>query len=94
MPVYPAPGRDVGNRVDAADDEIPPRQMVFQYLVVPLRLPPVAVARVVEPLRGGELEMNRLAGEGPETGSDEKQPGEQLGPVGGAPMNFPALSPR
>ena len=79
--VEPAPGRDVGDGVAVADDEIASFQMIVQHLVVPLGLTAIAVERVVEALGRRELEMHGLAGKRPEARGDEQQPGEQLRPV-------------
>ena len=59
--VEPAPGRHVRDRVGVADDEVAPCEMIVQHLVMTLGLAPVAVHRIVEAFRRGELEMHRLA---------------------------------
>ena len=79
--VEPTPGRHVGDRILIADDEIPALQVVVENLVMALRLPAVAIHRIVEALGRSELEMHGLAGKWTQTGSDEEQPGEELGPI-------------
>lgn len=59
-----------------------------------LRLAPVAVARIVEPFGQRELEMHRLAGEWPEAGGDEEQPGEQFRTIVRRPQELTSLPPR
>ena len=49
--IDPAPKRHVGDRVTVADKEIAAGEMVFDHLIMPLRLAPVAVARIVQSLR-------------------------------------------
>ena len=79
--VEPTPGRHVGDRILIADDEIPALQVVVENLVMALRLPAVAIHRIVEALGRSELEMHGLTGKWTQTGSDEEQPGEELGPI-------------
>ncbi len=46
--VDPAPKRYIGDRITVANNEIAARQMVLNYLVMPLGFPPVAVDGVVQ----------------------------------------------
>src|SRR6185437_4215694 len=72
-PIKPAPGRHVGNRVRVADDMGTPFEMLVEHLVMTLRLAPVAVHRIVEAFRRGELEVDGLARERPKPGGQEQQ---------------------
>src|ERR1700733_9650595 len=44
--IDPAPERYVGNRITGADNEIAVSKMIFDHLIMPLRLAPVAVDSV------------------------------------------------
>src|SRR5271165_668022 len=79
--VEPAPGGHIGDRVGAADDEIPSFEVVVQHLVVPFGFATIAVNRVVQTTGSGELKMHRLTRERTKAGGDEEQPGKQLRPV-------------
>ena len=65
--------------------------MVFDHLIMPLRLAPVAVDGVVQAGGRGQLEVHRLAGERAEAGRDEKQPGQQFRPVFGRTAELAGL---
>src|SRR6202166_3131309 len=76
--IDPAPERHVGNRVTAADNEIAASKMVIDYLIMPLRLAPVAVDGVVGAGGCEQLEVHRLAGEWAKAGRDEEEPGQEF----------------
>ena len=48
---------------------------------MPLRLPSIAIARIIQALRSGELEMHGLAGEWTKPRGDEEKPGQKFRPV-------------
>src|SRR3546814_13724542 len=58
--------------------------MLVEHLVMAVDLAAVAVDRIGQLLRCGELEVHRLAGIGPDAAGDEEQPGQQFRPVGRA----------
>src|ERR1700761_1744831 len=89
--INPAPKRHVSDRVAVADDEFAARQMIFDYLIMPLRFAPIAIDGVVQACGRGQLKMYRLAGERAEARRDEKEPREELWPVFGRAAEFPGL---
>src|ERR1700677_1809071 len=89
--IDPAPERHVGDRVTVADDESSASKMVFDHLVMPLRLAPVAVDGVVGAGGREQLEVHRLARERAEAGRDEEEPGHELWPIFGRTTELAGL---
>src|SRR5271165_7173262 len=72
--IDPAPRRDIGDRVTAADDEGPVFNMLVEHRIVPLRLAPISVDGVGQALRSHALEMHGLAGKRTEPRADVEEP--------------------